>query len=133
MSYCPKCGTKVREEMSFCPKCGASLKIEQRPAEEVSPAPYRAEKAEKPEKEEKEERHEKREKEEKYERREYGYLGPLIGGLFLLFVGFIFYLIVTASLRLEAVWAFFFVTLGIIIIVGAVYAAMTATRRHPKT
>jgi len=133
MPYCPKCGTKVREEMNFCPKCGAPLKVEQVPAAAAPPAPIRVEKAEKHEKREKEEKHEKREKEEKYERRELSFVGPLVGGLFLMFVGYMFYLSVTVSLRWEAVWALFFIVIGIIVIVGAVYAAVTAARRHPRT
>jgi len=132
MSYCPKCGARVREGMNFCPKCGTSLKVEQLPAEAVSPAPSRAEKAEKREKEEKEEKREKGEKEEKYERREFGYIGPLVGGLFLMFIGFILYFTVTASIRFEAVLALSFVIIGIIIIVGGVYAATMAARRHPR-
>jgi len=139
MSYCPKCGTKVSEEMSFCPKCGAALKVEQPPAEAAPPAPYRAEKAEKHEKREKhekaekEERHEKREKAEKHEKREFGYVGSLIGGLILIFIGLMFYLAVTASISWAAAGAFSIVIIGILIIVGAVYAAMMATRRHPAT
>ena len=114
MPYCPKCGTEVREEMAFCPKCGAPLK--------GPPAGYRPEKAEKSEKEE------KREKTEKYEKREFGVIGPLIGGLILIFLGLMFYLELTGFARREILWAFFFVIIGIIIIIGAVYAA----RRHPR-
>jgi len=138
MSYCPKCGTKVREEMSFCPKCGAALKVEQPPAEAAPPAPYRPEKAEKHEKrekEEKEERPEKRgEKAEKHEKREFGYIGSLIGGLILIFIGLMFYIaLTTPSFPLQAIGAFFVVIIGVIIIIGVVYAAMMATRRHPET
>ena len=145
MSYCPKCGSKVREEMNFCPKCGASLKVVQPPVEAAPlppaqplppSAPYRAEKAERREKEEKgekEEKHEKQEKGERHEMRQLSYAGPLIGGLFLMLVGFFFYLSVTGTLRLEAFGAFFLVIVGIVIIVGAIYAAMTASRRHPPT
>jgi len=114
MPYCPKCGTEVSEEMAFCPKCGAPLK--------GPPAGYRPEKAEKSEKEE------KREKTEKYEKREFGVIGPLIGGLILIFLGLMFYLELTGFARREILWAFFFVIIGIIIIIGAVYAA----RRHPR-
>jgi DNA-directed RNA polymerase subunit M/transcription elongation factor TFIIS len=39
MQYCPKCGTKVDEEMSFCPKCGAALKVEQPSVVAAPPAP----------------------------------------------------------------------------------------------
>jgi len=135
MSYCPKCGTRVREEMSFCPKCGAALKAEKAPAEAAPQPPYRPEKAEKHEKREKEEKEERerREKTEKYEKREFEFIGWLIGGLVLLFLGLMFYLSVTVSLRWEVAGAFFIVIIGIIIIVGAVYAAMTAARRHPET
>jgi len=144
MSYCPKCGSKVREEMNFCPKCGTVLKVAQPPVEtapspaQPSPpsAPYRAEKAERREKEEKEEKHEKQEKEEKGERheiRELSFAGPLIGGLFLILVGFFLYLSVTGTIRLETFGALFLVLIGIVVIVGAAYAAMTASRRHPPT
>jgi len=136
MSYCPKCGNKVREEMSFCPKCGAALKVEQPPAEAAPPAPYRAEKGEKHEKrekEEKEKRTEKREKTEKHEKREFGYVGSLVGGLILLFLGLMFYLVLTTGFPTATLGAFFVVIIGIIIIVGAIYAAMIAARRHPET
>jgi uncharacterized membrane protein YvbJ len=137
MPYCPKCGTKVREEMAFCPKCGAALKVKQSPTEAVpAPAPYGAEKTEKHEKREKEEKGEKREKEEKtekHEKREFGVIGPLIGGLILIFVGFLFYLQVTGFLGRQVASALFLVIVGIIIIVGALYAATMAARRNPST
>ena len=126
MTYCPKCGTKVSEEMAFCPKCGAPLKAEKPPTEAVPPAGYRPEKAEKAEKHEK---GEKREKTEKYEKRELGFIGPLIGGLILIFLGLMSYLQVTGFLGREAVGAFFLILIGIIIIIGVIYAA----RRHPRT
>ena len=71
MSYCPKCGTKVSEEMAFCPKCGAPLKAE-KPPTEAPPTGYRSEKAEKA---------------EKHEKQEFGFIGSLIGGLILIFFG----------------------------------------------
>jgi len=139
MPYCSKCGAQVREEMAFCSKCGAALKVEQPPAEAAAPAPpapYRAEKAEKHEKREKEEKGEKREKEEKtekHEKREFGVIGPLIGGLILICCGLLFYLTVTARLKWQVIGPLFVIIIGIIIIVGALYAAMMATRRHPST
>ncbi len=123
MPYCPKCGTEVREEMAFCPKCGAPIKVEQPPA----PAPQRAEKAEKHEK------GEKREKAEKYEKREFGVIGPLIGGLILIFFGLTFYIQVTGLLQREVAWALFLIIIGITIIVGFLYAATTAAKRQPRT
>jgi len=122
MPYCPKCGTEVSEEMPFCSKCGAPLK--------APPAVYRPEKAEKMEKEEKREKEEreKREKTEKYEKREFRVIGPLIGGLILIFLGLMSYLELMGVARREIVWAFFLIIIGIIIIIGAVYAL----RRNPK-
>jgi cation transport ATPase len=131
MPYCSKCGTKVEEEMSFCPKCGAALVVEQ-PSAVAAPQVPRAEKEEKHEKREKEERQEKREKTEKVEKREYGYIGPLIGGLILIVLGIMFYLATTTALG-TVTWAFFIILIGIIIIIGAIYAAITASRRHPPT
>ncbi len=142
MSYCPKCGSKVREEMNFCPKCGASIKAAPpqptapaQPSVTAPPAPQRAEKEEKREKgekREKEEKQEKEEREERYEKREYSFIGPLVGGIILAFAGFIFYLVVTGSLSWQAVGALFFILIGIIIIAGVIYAATMAARKHPK-
>jgi uncharacterized membrane protein YvbJ len=126
MSYCPKCGSKVDEEMTFCPKCGAPLKAEKAVAEAKPVAYRRDEKAEKTEKDEKGEKHEKR---------EYAFIGPLVGGLILLFVGLTFYLGLTVHDEnlMRIAWAFFFVIIGIIIIVAAVYGVIMAGRRHPRT
>ena len=122
MSYCPKCGNKIEEEMSFCPKCGTPLKTQQvivgsRPT-------YR--------RDEKAEKGEKTEKREKGEKHEYGFLGPLIGGLILIFIGAASYFQITGY-DSRVIWAFFFVLIGVLIIVGATYGYMMASRRHPKT
>jgi len=141
MSHCPKCGTKLKKEMDFCPKCGTFLKEKQPTTEATQPAPsepsapppsaplesYRTEKAEKHEKQEKEE------KPEKYEEREYSYIGPFIGGLALIFVGLMLYLTVAGFMKWENIWPLFLIIIGIIIIVGGVYAALIAAKRHPKT
>jgi len=124
MSYCPKCGAKVDEDMAFCPKCGAPLKVEQPPAEaKPAPAPRRYEKAEKREK------GEKREKTEKHEKREFSFMGPLIGGLILIFLGLMSYLQITHFIGREIAGALFLILIGIIIIVVGLVAVM----RHPKT
>lgn len=130
MSYCPKCGTKVSEEMAFCPKCGAPLKAEKPTAEAPSTGyrPERVEKAEKAEKTEKHEKQEKGEKTEKPEKREFGFVGSLIGGLILIFFGLMSYLQVTGFLGREVVGALFLILIGIIVIIGVIYAA----RRHPR-
>lgn len=127
MSYCPKCGTEVREDMAFCPKCGAPLRVEQPTAEAARRrVSHRAEKAEKHEK------GEKREKTEKYEKREFGVIGWLIGGFILIFLGVMSYLQVTGFLGREVASAFFLIVIGVIIIAGALYAAMKASKRHPQ-
>jgi uncharacterized membrane protein YvbJ len=125
MSYCPKCGEKISEEMTFCPKCGASLKATQPPTEARTTA-YR--------RHEKEEKEEKGEKHEKHEKRQYSFIGPLIGGLILIFIGLTSYLKITglAEKEMRVVLAFLFVLIGLVIIIGAVYGAMIAARRHPK-
>ena len=123
MSYCPKCGNKIEEEMSFCPKCGAPLKTQ--PASVESRPTYR--------REEKTEKGEKTEKREKGEKHEYGFLGPLIGGLILIFIGAAWYFDQTNLFERRVIWAFFIVLIGVLIIVGAAYGYMMAARRHPKT
>lgn len=135
MLYCPKCGSKVDEEMTFCPKCGAPLKVEKvtTVAPETRPTTYRRdEKTE--EKSEKHEKREKQEKHEKHEKREYGFIGPLIGGVILLFIGLAIYLpTAMPSYNVNVVWALFFVLIGLLVIVGGVYGVIMAGRRHPKT
>ena len=123
MSNCPKCGSKIEEEMSFCPKCGAPLRAQQTTSE--ARTIYRRD-----EKAEKSEKHEKTEKREKHE---YGFLGPLIGGLILIVIGTIAYLRLAYDVNQEILWAFFLVLVGVLVIVGAIYGYTMAARRHPKT
>ena len=123
MPFCPKCGAEIHEEMAFCPKCGAPLKAEMPPAEAVAPERYRREKEEKAEKAEKREKEEKRERPEKYEKREVSAIGPLIGGLFLIFLGLALYLQVMGYRIWESAGALFLVIVGIIIIIAGIYAS----------
>lgn len=126
--YCPKCGSEVSEEMSFCPKCGAAIKAGQITPETRVPTTYR-----RSEKAEKEEKDEKNEKGEKHEKREYGFLGPLIGGVVLMLLGLTAFLEVTGYANRTLLWAVFFVIVGVIVIIGAIYGATLASRRHPRT
>ena len=126
MPFCPKCGAEVHEEMAFCPKCGAPLKAEMPSAEAVAPERYRREKEEKGEKAEKAEKHEKeekRERPEKYEKREVSAIGPLVGGLFLIFLGLALYLQVMGHPIWEFAGALFLIIVGIVIIVAGIYAS----------
>lgn len=156
MPNCPKCGNEVNEEMAFCPKCGASLKGEQpRDVEEwgkefgkrmskrgkelgerMSERGKEIEERikERTERAERYEKYEKEEKEgipEKYEPRRVSFLGPLIGGLILIFLGLMFYLQVIGRLEAGTAWALFFVVIGVIVIAAGLSAATMARRRHP--
>jgi uncharacterized membrane protein YvbJ len=127
LSYCPKCGAKLEEEVSFCPKCGAPVKMAQTTAETRPTTPQRGEKSEKSEKAEK---HEKGEKGEKHE---LGFLGPLIGGLILIFLGVAAFVGMSyPNYDLRWVWAFFLLLIGVMIIVAAIYVAAVLGKRHPK-
>ena len=133
MPYCSKCGAEVKEENQFCPKCGASLKIVESRSD-ISTERYRREKAEKQEKNEKQEKEEKMEKEEqqeKYEKQEFGILGPVIGGIILIILGFILYLSVSGILEMRSLFPFFLVIVGIIVIVGVAIGAVIARKRNP--
>ena len=114
--------------MSFCPKCGASLKEQAAVAAPVAPTPPHA-----PVRVEKEEKQEKEEKGERLEKREFAFVGPLVGGIVLILLGFGFYLILTTAISWQAIGAILFIIIGVIVIAGAAYAAVMAARRHPPT
>jgi hypothetical protein len=135
MPECKKCGYKVKEEMSFCPNCGAPLRETTATAPPPPPAPAPPTHI-KYEKEEKHEKQEKGEKGEKHEKGEYAFIGPLIGGIVLIIIGLISYLQVTRVINevtIGALWAFFIVIVGLLLIFGAIYAMTTARRRYPRT
>ena len=135
MPYCHKCGSEVKEENSFCPNCGASLKG----AEPKTYAPplqsSRSEKAEKQEKNEKQEKQEKTEKgehQEKYEKQEFGVLGPLVGGVILILIGFISYLTVSGVFDWRSIGPFILIIIGAIIILGVIVGVVMARGRNPR-
>ncbi len=128
MSYCPKCGNKVDDSMAFCPHCGAALKGT--PSGQAPPPTQPYPRDEKREKNEKQEKHESREKQEKGER---GFVGYLIGGLILITIG-LFSVIQISNPSIAGdgqSWALMLLIIGIIIIIGAIYVAMTARRHSP--
>jgi len=135
MPNCPKCNARVTEAMSFCPNCGASLKVAPAPAPAAAPVPpaqpVHREKEEKREKDEKGEKAEKGEKGEKHEKRMFGPIGPIVFGVVLIMLGLLFYLRLTGWMAEPMLWAYFFVAIGIVIILAAIYGAMMASRRHP--
>jgi uncharacterized membrane protein YvbJ len=129
MSYCPKCGNKVEENMTFCPRCGAPLKAEapvQAAPTRVS-APRRSEKSEKGEKQEKQEP----EKGEKHEKGEYGFVGWLVGGLVLIIIGFFALLQFANIISSGIVGALVLLVIGVLIIIAAVYLTTMARKRSP--
>ena len=132
MSYCPKCGNKVEETMAFCPRCGAPLKVEApvQAAPAPTPAPQRGEKAEKGEKQEKQEKQEP-EKGEKHEKGEFGFVGWLIGGLILILIGLFALMRIRGWLSSGLEWALLLLTIGVIIIIAAVYLSTMARKRYP--
>jgi uncharacterized membrane protein YvbJ len=133
MSYCPKCGNKVEENMTFCPRCGAPLKMEA-PAQATPTAapapPQRGEKSEKNEKQEKQEKQQP-EKGEKHEKGEYGFIGWLVGGLILILIGFFALLQFAGFVTGPLYGALFLLVIGVIIIIVAVYFASMARKRYP--
>ncbi len=113
--------------MTFCPRCGTALKGV--PSGQAVPPTQPYPRDEKREKNEKQEKHENREKQEKGER---GFVGYLIGGLILITIGLFSVLEISNPGMLGAQsWALMLLIIGIIIIIGAVYVAMTARRHSP--
>lgn len=134
MPYCPKCGSEVKEEDTFCPQCGAPLKAGE-PRPPTPPEYYRGEKGEKQEKHEKNEKDEKNEKgerQEKHEKSEYGVLGPLIGGVILILIGFMLYLTVSGTIVFRSIFPFFLIIIGAVVILGVAIGAIMASRRSPR-
>ncbi|HVP41185.1 MAG TPA: zinc-ribbon domain-containing protein [Candidatus Krumholzibacteriaceae bacterium] len=137
MPYCPKCGNEVSEEMEFCPKCGAALKGEQPRDVEKWGKEFGERMAQRGREfgermsEHARRRADRYEKTEVHEKHEFAFIGPLIGGLILIFLGLMFYLQVTGSLNVIIVGAIFFVVIGVIIIAAGIFAATMTRRRHP--
>jgi uncharacterized membrane protein YvbJ len=129
MSYCAKCGNKIEENMAFCPRCGAPLKsgVDSAASFQIQ----RGEKAEKqePEKNEKQEP----EKSEKQEKSEYGFIGWLIGGLFLIVVGALAVLQFSSIIPSGTMGPILLLIFGSLIIIAALYYVFSARKRTPNT
>jgi len=127
MSYCPKCGHKIDETMIFCPNCGASLKTGTTAQSQPATPPYDYYRYR--------HRHEKEEKNEKAEKHEKpggGYLGLIIAGVIVLFIGVLAYLNATTGFLTGPVAsALVVVVIGLIIVVAGVYYASRARSRNP--
>ena len=126
MSYCPKCGNKVDETMVFCPRCGASIKGTSPSQPTPSAQPY-------PRGNEKSEKNNRQEKGQNQEKGETGFIGYLIGGLILITLGLFSVLQLTNYFEANSgqSWAIMLLIIGVIIIIGAIYVAITARKRSP--
>ncbi|MBN1784217.1 MAG: zinc-ribbon domain-containing protein [Candidatus Bathyarchaeota archaeon] len=134
MPYCHKCGSEISESMTFCSQCGAALKVKDS-GTPVQTEYYRSEKSEKNEKQEKQEKEEKMEKDEqneKYEKHEYSILGPLVGGVILILVGFLSYLAVSGFINVSSIWPFILIVIGAIVILGVAAGAVMARGKNPR-
>ena len=130
MSYCPKCGNKVDETMTFCPKCGASLKMEPSARPAPSSTYRRDEKSEKGEKNEKQEKNQP-EKGEKHEKGGFGFIGWLIGGIIIIVIGILAYSRAVGFISSQFEGPLVLLTVGVAIIIVAIYLSTMAKRRSP--
>jgi len=69
---------------------------------------------------------------EKYEKKEFGVLGPLIGGVILILVGFMLYLSVSGILNMSSIFPIFLIIIGAIVILGVAIGAVMAKRKNPR-
>ena len=132
MSYCPKCGNKVDENMTFCPRCGAPLKMEEpgkTPSQPTPPPTYRRN-----EKSEKGEKHEKNEPEkgEKHEKGEFGFVGWLIGGIVIIIIGLFAFAQASGYITSPVQNALVLLLVGVVIIVVAIWLSTRARHRSPS-
>ncbi len=151
VTFCPYCGAPQKAAQPQQPKTQAAppretredrwkrrheLREERRKARAEARArriEEKEEKEEKGEKEEKQEKGEKGEKGEKHEGHRHGFLGPLIGGFVLLWLGATFYLTVTGNPSFWIVEIIFIGGLVLLVLIGIAYGARLARRRSPQT
>jgi hypothetical protein len=137
MSYCPKCGNEVNENMVFCIGCGASLKTsssDQPGQSSPTPAQPVNRSDEGSEKNEKQEKQQHPERGEKHRKGEAGFIVYLIGGLILITVGLFSVLEISGYFNSSdsgQSWAIMLLIIGVIIIVGAIYVFVFARKRAP--
>ena len=124
MSYCPKCGNKVEETMLFCPVCGTSLKVA---STNVPTQPIQ------PNQDEKQETNQNPEKGEKHEKSEYSFVGYLAAGSILITIAIFALLDLTHPSNSSQDLAAMLLTIGVIIIIAAIYMALTVWKRGPFT
>ena len=113
--YCGKCGSPLTDNAAFCAKCGSPvLPARSQPIVPAVPQPqvHRNEKNEKAEKSEKSEKGEKNEK-----GRGGNIMGPLVGGLILVWLGVTLYAQQSGLIASDNWWAYFIVGIGVILMI----------------
>jgi len=134
--YCTKCGAPLAEGALYCSRCGTAVSqnpnTPQAPGPAVPPPPapesYRY-----GEKYEKHEKHEKREKGEKAEKGggRAPWVGPLFGGLIVIWLGFTFLLAASGTILWVDWWRWFLVGLGILLVVDGLILSVVRGRAYP--
>lgn len=124
--FCYKCGAELPPGAMFCARCGSPVEAPAPTAGAVSPPIYSHRREHRNEKSEKQEKHEKEEKGEKG--RGGNIIGPVIGGLILVWLGVTFYLQQVGTIPSENWWAYFVAGIGVVIIVQGLL--LYSTRRR---
>jgi hypothetical protein len=122
MSYCPICGNKIEEQMVFCPNCGTSLKGAPLPDQMPPDQPLNTEK------------HERNQNpsREIHEKSEFGFVGYLMGGSILITIAAFALLDLSNPKNSSQDLAAMLLVIGIIIILGAIYIAITIHKRSSE-
>ena len=120
--FCHNCGAPLAPGSSFCSRCGTQVFGATPPSPPATPAPpsypYGRQRHEKQEKHEKNEKNEKNEK--GGGRGSGGLVGPIVGGLILVWLGVTFYLEQNGTISSSNWWAYFIVGIGAILILQGV-------------
>ena len=127
MPYCPKCGNKVDETTAFCPNCGTSLKGAS------APEPGPPEQSNWNQQPEKPMTYIGQEPEPEKKEKEHGFIGYLMAGLILVTFGAFALMDLTNPATASQDLSAMLLIIGIIIIVGAIYIAITTRKQIQKS
>jgi len=130
MTFCPRCNTPTKDTMKFCTKCGNPLKQTTDPTQTQTPPSTQEPNQQTKEKtEETKTQHTTNPKHGKGER---GAISYLIGGLILITLGAFAVMQISNpnATNTGQNWAIMLLLIGVIIITGAIYIALTT--QHPK-
>ena len=134
MTFCPRCNTPTKDTMKFCTKCGNPLKQttnnpNQTQPQTTTPPPTQESNQQTREKEELKNQQATNPKQGRGER---GAISCLIGGLILITLGAFAVMQISNpnAANTGQNWAIMLLLIGVIIITGAIYIALTT--QHPK-